>query len=268
MTQAPTLARSFLFVPGDRPERYAKAAASGAHEIILDLEDAVAPQAKADARAHVIAWLREGHAASVRINGADTDWYEDDVRALAGVPGAHVMLPKAEPDSLARTIRSLKGRRCIALLETVRGYVEVGPLCATPGVERVAFGSIDFGVDSGIADEGGAMTGIRTQIALQSRYAGLPPPIDGVSLEFTDTERMRADVLDARRLGFGSKLCIHPRQVAVVNAAYLPTEQEVAWANRIIEAFESSKGAAVAVDGKMVDKPVVDRARRILAEGG
>ncbi len=293
------LARSLLFVPGDRPDRYARAVASGAHVVILDLEDAVAPAAKAQARADVAAWLAQGGHGIVRINAADTEWYQEDVRALHGLQGqqeqlgqqglqgqqgqqeqqgqhglqalqgalgAAVMLPKADAATVAQTVQALPGRPIIALLETVRGYMDLHKMARLPGVARIAFGSVDFAVDSGIADEGDAMTAIRTEIVLACRHAGLAAPIDGVSLEFNDPEQMQADARRARQLGFGGKLCIHPRQVGAVNAAFLPTADEQDWARRVLAAFDASHGAATALDGKMIDKPVVERARRIAAE--
>ncbi|MEJ8850149.1 CoA ester lyase [Variovorax rhizosphaerae] len=259
------IARSLLFVPGDRPERFDKALASGTHAVILDLEDAVAPSAKVQAREAVGAWLAAGGQAIVRINAIDTEWHADDLRLVQAMPGAGVMLPKADAASMAGVANALRGRPVIALVETVAGYLGLRQLCATPGLQRLAFGSVDFAVESGIADEGDAMTAIRTQIALESCHARLAAPIDGVSLEFTDEARMRADALRSRQLGFGGKLCIHPRQVSAVNAAFLPTAAELQWATRVLAAFEASQGAATAVDGKMIDKPVVERARRIVA---
>lgn len=263
MTQ---LARSLLFVPGDRPERFAKAAASGAHAVVLDLEDAVAPAAKDSARGIVGAWLREGLPAIVRVNAIDTPWFDDDIQMLRSAPGAGVMLPKAEGPSLAHTLRVLPGRRVIALVETVAGYMGLNTLVALDGLSRIAFGSVDFSADSGIADEGNAMTAIRTHIVLASCHAGLEAPIDGVGLEFKDDTVMRADAMRSRQLGFGGKLCIHPRQVAAVNDAYRPSPTERDWAERVVAAFQASQGAATAVDGKMIDKPVVERARRMLTE--
>ncbi|SEK11372.1 CoA ester lyase [Achromobacter sp. NFACC18-2] len=260
--------RSLLFVPGDRPERYDRAVASGAHEVILDLEDAVAPAAKDAARAEAAKWLANGGQACVRINPPDTPWHEDDLAALRALPRAAVMLPKANAGTLAQALAALPGQRIIALLETVDGYMDLPALARLPGLARIAFGSVDFAMDSGIADQDDAMTPVRTAIALASRHAGLPAPIDGVSLEFNDPDTMRADAVRSRCLGFGGKLCIHPRQVAQVNAAWLPTEAEQSWARRVLEAFEASGGAATAVDGKMIDKPVVEQARGIVAQAG
>lgn len=259
-------ARSLLFVPADRPERFAKAVDSGAHQVILDLEDAVAPAAKDSARNEVAAWLGAGRRAVVRINAADTPWFADDLRLVRSLPGAQLMLPKAELDSTAQAAAVLKGRPVIALLETARGLAALDALASTPGVARIAFGSVDFSADTGIEDEGEALASVRIRLVLASRVAGLQPPVDGVSVEFTDMQRMQQHALRSRQLGFGGKLCIHPRQVAAVHAAFRPSEADQAWAARVLAAFEASGGAATAVDGKMVDKPVVERARQIVAE--
>lgn len=261
---ADRLARSLLFVPGDRADRFSKAATSGAHQVILDLEDAVPPPAKTAARVAVAAWLAEGHSAVVRINAAGTDWHAKDLAMLRSRPGADVMLPKADAGSLAATAGALPGRGIIALLETVDGLLRLRQLAAAPGLTRIAFGSIDFSIDSGICDEGDAMTAIRTQIVLESRLAGLPAPVDGVSTNFAVDDLMLTDARRSRQLGFGGKLCIHPRQAVAVNQAFEPTPEEVLRARRILAAFEASGGAATALDGRMVDKPVVDWARRVL----
>lgn len=265
-----TPARSYLFVPGDRPERFDKARASEAHRIILDLEDAVAPLAKDAARQSVAAWLADhpGAPALVRINAADTPWFDDDLAMLLQAPGAGLMMPKAEPRSMVTALHRLAGtaRETVALVETVRGLLELRTVAAMEGVQRIAFGSIDFGMDAGMADgdEEPGMTAVRVQIALESRLAKLPPPIDGVTTAL-DGDAVGVQAARARRLGFGGKLCIHPRQVAGVHGAFAPTAAERAWAQAVLDAFEASGGAAVALDGKMIDKPVVERARLIAA---
>lgn len=260
------ISRSLLFVPGDRPERFQKAANAGAHQIILDLEDAVAPDAKDAARRHVEQWLEQGNCAAVRVNAVDTPWYERDIQMLRAWPDVVVMLPKADDQSLACTIDQLPSHQFVALLETVTGYVRLHQLCAVKGLSRIAFGSIDFSVESRVADVGEVLTAVRVQIALASAYAGLLPPIDGVSLELNDHQIMLSSAEKGRDLGFGGKLCIHPRQVAAVNAAYQPTAQQVQWAQRVVDAFELSGGAATTLDGKMIDKPVVLGARQVLEE--
>jgi len=264
------LSRSLLFVPGDRPERFDKAAACGAHEIVLDLEDAVAPAAKAGARDAVARWLDGGRqvqaGVQVRVNGWQTPWFDDDLALLRTLPAATAMLPKADAESLAAVAAALPGRRVVALLETARGWRDLRALAALPNVARIAFGSVDFEAETGIADDGDALTPVRTQIVLESRAAGLAAPIDGVSLSFDDEEAMRRHALRARRFGFGGKLCIHPRQVAAVNGAWCPSAEERAWAERVLAAFQASGGGVTTVDGRMVDKPVVERARQIAAE--
>ncbi|QIL83048.1 CoA ester lyase [Diaphorobacter sp. HDW4A] len=261
------ISRSFLFVPGDRPERFAKAATSGAHDIILDLEDAVSIDAKPRARESVREWLAKGNStpALVRINSAGTPWFEEDLRMIAAVPNAAVMLPKADERSLAHVVSQLPGRRVVALIETVAAYLDLKAVCAVRGVEQLAFGSVDFSTESGIADEDHALDAVRTQIVLESIRAGMLPPIDGVSVNFSDASLIAQDTLRSRQLGFGAKLCIHPAQVVPVNTAFAPSSAELDWARRVLAAFDVSGGAATAVDGKMIDKPLVDKAQRIIA---
>ncbi len=259
--------RSYLFVPADRPERYAKALASGADAVIVDLEDAVAPDAKAAARASLAGWLAGAEARSVvvRVNAADTPWFDDDLRACASPHVAAVLLPKAERAAdLARAGEG--GRPVLALIESAAGIDAVRELARVPGVGRLVFGSIDFQADLGIAGDGEELLAFRSQLVLASRLAGLAAPVDGVSTAIDDALQLEADARRARRLGFGAKLCIHPRQAGVVNRSFEPGADELAWAHRVLEAFEAAGGAAVAVDGKMVDRPVVLRAQALLRQ--
>lgn len=259
------VARSWLFVPGDRPERFDKAVAAGADAVIVDLEDAVAPERKAQARAHVAAWLSPARPVWVRINALPTRWAADDL-ALIERPGcAGIVLPKAEqidPDFVARCARA--GRPLLPLIESAAGFDRLRAIAATPGVLRLLFGSIDFALDLGISGDDDALLAFRSQLVLASRLAGLPPPVDGVCTAIDDAGRLDAEARRARRLGFGGKLCIHPKQVATVNAAFLPDAGEVAWARRIVQAAQDAAGGAVAVDGVMVDLPVLRRAQAIL----
>lgn len=261
-----TQPRSYLFVPGDRPERIAKAHASGADAVIVDLEDAVAPANKVAARDAVAGALDAAHPVVLRINGADTAWFVDDAR-LAAHPGvAAVMLPKAasaEPVAALRAASS--GKPVLALVESAAGMANVAALAATAGVARLVFGSIDFQLDLDIADDDLALLAFRSQLVLASRLANLPAPVDGVTTAFDDIARIELEARRARSLGFGAKLCIHPRQVQTVNRAFSPSEDELAWAQRVVDAAAAAGGAAVAVDGKMVDVPVLARARRLLA---
>ena len=261
-----TTQRSYLFVPGDRSERIAKARASGADAVIVDLEDAVAPANKAAARAAVVNALDAAYPVVLRINGADTEWFDDDAK-LAAHPGvAAVMLPKAGSIDAVAALRAASGKAVLALVETAAGMAGL-PALAAAGVARLAFGSIDFQLDLDIADDDLALLPFRMQLVLASRVANLPPPVDGVTTALDDAERIGADARRARSLGFGGKLCIHPKQVAIVNAAFSPAAAELEWARRVVAAAAAAGGAAVAVDGKMVDAPVLARARRLLAAG-
>ncbi|RSD07346.1 HpcH/HpaI aldolase/citrate lyase family protein [Amycolatopsis eburnea] len=250
-------ARTFLFVPGDRPDRFGKAVASGADVVLLDLEDAVAPADKDAARAAVGTWLDGGGTAMVRINAPGTPWFDADA-ALVAARGVPVMVPKAEHPGVLAGFREV-----VALVETARGVERAGELAAVPSVTRLAFGSVDLAAELGVdPDDREPFAYARSRLVIASAAAGLAPPVDGVTTDLRDDDRLAADVRYARRLGFGGKLCVHPRQVAPVQMGFEPTEAEREWARRVVTA-----GASVStVDGKMVDRPVLARARRILGE--
>ena len=256
--------RSYLFVPGQRPDRFAKAAAAGAGAVILDLEDAVGPELKSEARAHVAGWFAGGGTGMVRINGGDTPWHDEDLAALAGMPGAAVMVPKAGPETLAGVAARLPGRPLVALVETVAGLANLRASAAVRGVARLAFGNLDFGADARIPGGGAVLDPARFEIVLASRLADLPPPVDGVTTALSDPEAIAADITRARALGFGAKLCIHPAQVAPVETGFAPTPGEIDWARRILGALKAAAGSVVQVDGKMVDRPLIERAEQIL----
>ncbi|MFV8817522.1 HpcH/HpaI aldolase/citrate lyase family protein [Haliea sp. E17] len=259
-----SIARSLLFVPGDRPERFEKAAAAGAHEVVIDLEDAVAFDNKEEARQATADWLARGVPTTVRINGMESEWFAADLDLLAQFPGAGLMLPKAEVEAVQHVAGRLPGRPVTALVETVRGVMGLREITAAGQVQRLAFGSVDFSLESGISDDGEALTSVRNRIVLESCLARLLPPVDGVSVEFNDVELIRQQALRSRSLGFGGKLCIHPRQVDPVNSAFAPSAQEIEWARRVIDAAKSSNGGAVSVDGKMIDRPILLQAERII----
>lgn len=257
-----------LFVPGDRPERYAKAAASGADAIIIDLEDAVAPANKAQARAALATKgaLPEGVEIYVRVNAANTQWYQEDLAALAPLPLAGVMLAKSESaHEVAQASALAAGKPVIALLETALGLAMAREIAAAACVRRLAFGSIDYCADLGAAHLREALLTARSEIVLASRLAGLLPPLDGVTATLDDDAVPEDDARYALALGFGGKLCIHPRQIAPVRRGFAPTAEELAWAQRVMAAGEQG---AVAVDGAMVDAPVRARARQILKRAG
>lgn len=260
--------RSYLFVPGDRPDRFEKARQSGADAVIIDLEDAVDVAHKDVAREAVASWLSPTRPVYVRINSTDTPWFERDLEVV-GVPGVlGVILPKAEhPEQIVQVAARLTGdRRVLPLVETALGVWNVGALAQAPRVERLAFGSIDFQLDTGISGEYEELLYARSRLVLASRVASILPPLDGVTVAFEDRARLQNDVTRARRLGFGGKLCIHPKQVETVNQGFAPTETEQAWARRILEAAPASGEGAVQLHGELIDRPVIERARAILAQ--
>lgn len=254
--------RAPLFVPADRPERFAKAAASGADAVIVDLEDAVAPERKDQARSALMG-LPGRVPVIVRINAAGTPWHDADLLALRGLAIAAVMLPTAEDvATVAAVASSLSGKApIIALIESAKGLSEARRIAALPGVVRLAFGSVDFCVDLGMDHLREALLPARLELVLASRLAGIAAPIDGVTTNFNDLALVRDDACHARALGMRGKLCIHPRQVAEVTRAFAASKAEMDWARRVLVAGDG----AVAVDGAMVDEPVRQRARQILS---
>jgi citrate lyase subunit beta/citryl-CoA lyase len=256
--------RSYLFVPGNRPERFDKALASAADTVIVDLEDAVPPDQKDAARRAVSAWLAAARPVVVRINAADTPWHRDDL-AVCRQPGVSaVMVAKAErADALAALDL---GVPLLPLIESAAGIDQLRAIAAVPGVQRVAFGAIDFQLDLHMRASFDELVFFRSQIVLASRLAGLAAPIDSPSVAIDDLAEVEREAQAARRLGFGAKLCIHPKQADAVNRSFSPTDAELAWARRVLALAESSGGAAVALDGRMIDKPVILRAQATLRE--
>ena len=262
------LPRSYLFVPGDRPERYAKALASGADAVIVDLEDAVAPEVKATAREALAAWLAAGHSCvAVRINAVDTIWFGEDLAVAAHANVTAIVLPKAErADDLAQIRVRAPRAALLPLIETAAGIDRVREVAGAAGVQRLLFGSIDLQLDLGVDGDGEELLLYRSQLVLASRLAQIAAPVDGVCTALDDETAVRAEAQRARRSGYGGKLCIHPRQVAAVNACFSPTAAEVDWAQRVVDATAKAAGAAIAVDGKMVDRPVLLRAQALLRQ--
>ncbi len=259
---------SYLFVPADRTDRFNKAMASGAHVVIIDLEDAVAPGLKDSAREGLARWLREFPDVQIhlRVNATHTTWFRDDI-TLCHLPAVRgIVLPKAE--SVAQVVEAAclgNGKPILPLIETAQGMASARDIAGTPSVQRLLFGSIDFQADLGIDGDDDALLAFRSMLVLASRLGGLVAPVDGVTTALDDPVAISRDTARARRLGFGGKLCIHPRQIAAVNAGFAPKAQELDWARRVLEASRASQGAAVSVDGTMVDAPVVKRAEAILA---
>jgi citrate lyase subunit beta/citryl-CoA lyase len=266
-----------LFVPGDRPERFTKAVASGADVVIVDLEDAVAPEAKASALGAVLRSIApaaggEFVRALVRVNPLGSDQHDAEITALlaaADVGGSGllgIVVPKAEDAGALEHLRARMPAQLalVPLIESARGVVNSLQLARVPGVTRLAFGAIDFALD--IDADGGDrfLDHARAQLVLASRAAGIAAPLDSPSTEIADSGRVADSSRLARNFGFGGKLCIHPAQLAPARTAFAPTEAEIHWAHSIVD----SEGGAVQVDGQMIDRPVTERAKRILQRAG
>lgn len=261
------IARSYLFVPGNRPERYAKALTSGAHAVIIDLEDAVNASDKVMAREAARTFFAAGGSALVRINSLDTEWVLDDLVLCREVGVAGVVLPKAETvASIAEVSHGLRANTPILpLIETAAGMLNARDIAAVPAVLRLLFGTVDFCLDLSIEGDSDDLASYRAWLSLVSRATGLQPPVDGVTLALKDEPALRAATLEAKRIGFGGKLCIHPSQVASVNACFQPTSEQIEWARRVVELASSSAGA-FEFEGRMVDAPVIARARRMIKD--
>jgi citrate lyase subunit beta / citryl-CoA lyase len=266
-------ARSWLFVPATRQDRFAKAAASGADRVILDLEDSVAPPEKREAaRALSGAPLPANVPLYLRVNGHGTEWFLDDLAVAARLRVAGIVLPKAEAgEHVARAAAALPAaHRIVPIVETAVGLWNALDVARAPRVERLAFGAVDFELDTGMRDEGDSMAYPRSRVAVASRVAGVAPPIDSVSLGIDDEAAVARDAERGRRLGFAGKLCIHPRQVGPTNRVFQPSEADVEWAESLLSAAAARPGDAAAFSfrGTMVDRPVIERARQILAQAG
>lgn len=261
---------SYLFVPGNRPERFAKALAAGAGAIILDLEDAVVPADKAAARKAIADWVGSAGIAPerlvVRINDTLSPWHADDLAMIMAAGIKQVMLPKTEfAEQVKMTIAGTADDVVILpLVETARGINNVEQIALADGVQRIAFGTLDYAADLNLSGDEQGLIYPYSKIAIASRSAELAPPIAGVTPNLDDLARTEADFVFARAFGCTAKMCIHPKQVEVVERLSRPSEQEVIWAEKVLAAAQASSGA-VQVDGKMVDRPVVLKAEAIMA---
>ncbi len=260
-----TLPTAPLFVPGDKPALFSKAALSGTDAIIIDLEDAVAPTTKIAARDAARQHGIKDIPIIVRINASGTPWHEDDLAALANADIAAIMLPKAETQESIVALTKPLGRilPIIPLIESARGLNGLTHLLQVPNVIGAAFGSLDYALDIDCTPDWEPLLSARSELVFRSRLAGLPGPIDGVTTHLTDLDITYQEAIRARSLGFRSKLAIHPKQVALIISAMKPTAEDIIWAEKIVSIAEGE--AVRSVDGAMVDAPVTARARRILA---
>ncbi|MGB0615858.1 MAG: HpcH/HpaI aldolase/citrate lyase family protein [Acidimicrobiales bacterium] len=274
----PRRLRSLLFAPAVRPDLLRKMPRTGADAIVIDLEDATPPDAKDTGRVEMrsaVADLVGQLPILVRVNDDTTPWHDDDLDSLPTEGLAGIVVPKIETiaglDSLAARLndRGLD-MPVIGGVETALGVADARPLLAHDVVSAAYFGAEDF-----IADLGGVRTAsndevayARAQVALAGRLADVTV-IDQIVADFTDDDRCRRECLQARAMGYGGKLCIHPSQVAIANEAFLPSSEEIDRARRLLEAYDDAKAqgvASVAFEGQMVDEPVARQARRVLAQ--
>ncbi|MFF7196045.1 HpcH/HpaI aldolase/citrate lyase family protein [Streptomyces sp. NPDC008079] len=260
-------ARSFLFVPGDRPERFDRALASGADAVVVDLEDAVPPDAKEAALANATALLGRAPGVVIRVNDPRTHRGSADLAALgaAGGPVA-VVVPKAEDAAtVAAVLAALPpGSAVLPLIETAVGVLDARLIAAAPGVVRLVFGHLDLCAQLGLRpDDTARLVPARFALVAASAAAGLPAPVDGVCTEVRDRETVLAQARASLDSGFTGKLCIHPAQVPAVHEALAPDPDELAWALRVLEL--TTEDEVKLVDGHMVDRPVHLRARSIAA---
>lgn len=261
---------SFLFVPGDRIERFDKAIASGADKMIIDWEASVSPEHKEQARANTMRWLnarRDIDNVFVRLNPTDSVWFEDDIRMMIDLlqeSKLGVMLTMVNTAVIAaESISALpQGIPVICMIETAEGIMNVHTIAKVNGISRLAFGNMDYQTDLDLPDDEPAMIYPSSMIAIASRWARLPPPIAGVTADFADPRVVARNARFEKSLGFGAKLCIHPNQISTVNSIFSPTAEEIDWAKAVLRA--TTKYHAVQLDGKMVDRPVIRKAERIL----
>lgn len=265
--------RTVLFVPGSRPERFSKALAAGADAVIIDLEDAVEQEHKAEARAHIrdFATATPDTQILIRINDATTPWFDDDLALCASLGNVTtVVLPKAESQVHIGQVTQT-GKKVLPIVESAQGVLALAELANSPGVTRLSFGSLDLMLELGTTPDTPAaytlLEHVRCQILLHSAAHGLEPPLDGVYPDFSDAPGLQKHALHIRHMGFAGMLCIHPAQIAPIHAAFVPNADEQEWARRVVDRADQSGSSAFQLDGEMVDVPVIQRARRIIALG-
>jgi citrate lyase subunit beta/citryl-CoA lyase len=267
---------NFLFVPGNRPDRFTKALDSSASAVILDLEDAVAAEDKEAARNAIqTAWpgftAEQKKRLVIRSNSPGSAFYSADLILAQKLDLACLLIPKSESaDEMNGAALLLPDTALIPMIETAVGLDHLREIANAKQVIRLALGNLDLQADLGMVcdPQETELHTARYQMVLASRVAQIAPPIDGVTPSTDDLVRVQDDAERAKRMGFGGKLCIHPKQVSIVKSAFMPSEEEVAWAMQVIKADKASKGGAVKLDGRMIDRPVVLLAQRTIAIAG
>jgi citrate lyase subunit beta / citryl-CoA lyase len=270
-----TLLRSLLFAPGSRPERFAKAIASGADGVIFDLEDGVHPAKKAEARTAIAQFFSASPSTTclrlVRINAFGSPWIEADLEAVSRMPAIDgIVLPKAEtPAQVEEVSRNVPSRTVVPLLETARAmFGALAIASADARVIALLFGAEDFTAQLGVRRtvNGDEILFARSQLVLAAAAIGADA-VDTVSTNISDRDLLEQDALRARALGFHGKLAIHPGQIDTINKIFSPSQTEIDAARRVVEAFEAASNVGegvVRLKEQMIDAPVVARARRVL----
>ncbi|MFJ8589993.1 HpcH/HpaI aldolase/citrate lyase family protein [Streptomyces sp. NPDC093598] len=260
---------TWLYAPGDRPDVVAKALTCGADVVVVDLEDAVAPGRKAYARAATADLLEDPPAVPVhvRVNPLDGPWGEQDIAALARAPGlSGLRLPKiTSPAEVIHVARRAARADLYALLETALAVEQAYAIAgAHPHLRGIALGEADLRADLGVRDDSG-LDWPRSRVVVAARAAGLPPPSQSVHPDTRDLDALAASCAHGRALGFLGRAAIHPRQLPVIERAYLPTEAEIEQAETVIKAAAAERGAQALPDGRFIDAAVVTAAQRTLS---
>ncbi|WP_394663486.1 HpcH/HpaI aldolase/citrate lyase family protein [uncultured Sphingomonas sp.] len=270
--------RSALFLPASHPRALAKARTLDSDAVIIDLEDAVAPDLKASARDAAVAAVREGgfgeRMLAVRTNGLDTPWAAEDLAALAKDRPAAVLIPKVDDVATLAAARAALGPGVPlwAMIETCRGILSLGAIAQAAtalGLTALIAGTNDLAKEMRLPSPPApeALLPLRVQIVVAARSAGLIA-LDGVCNALNAPERLAAECAEGRRLGFDGKTLIHPNQIMAANAGFGPDTAEIAWAQRVVEAFADPEQAAlgaIRLDGQMVERLHLAEAERILA---
>ena len=268
--------RSVLFVPAVRPDRFAKAVATGADAVCIDLEDGVSVEQKDQARDNALALLAERPACRaevmLRINEPGSDLGERDLAALvgAGLSPDSLMVPKVSgPETLTSLERrlgpALAGLPLIVQIETARGLAAAETIAtASPNVAVLFFGAVDLSAELGCAIEWDALLYARSRVVAAAALVGVDA-MDTPFMDVSDPDQLDEEAAAVRRLGFTGKAAIHPTQVPVIQGAFSPDAAAVAWARRMVEAYEANLGGVLLVDGKLIERPVIASAQRILA---
>lgn len=262
------MARSYLFAPGHNAKLLERVFTAGADAVMLDLEDAVPPEAKGTARRMVADALVKAPAevpAWVRVNAARTDWCAADLDAVA--EHAHgVRIPKTEsPDDVAWVAERAPGKPIICAIESARGVLAAQEIAAAPGVQYLAMGGVDLQQDLNTTGGNAQTLYVRSYLVIVSRAADIEPPIDSVYPRLDDETGLHEQAEFAKSLGFSGKSAIHPRQLPVLQRVFTPTQREIDWAREVLDAFDAAGGAGLRLpSGEFVDLPVARRARRVL----